>query len=175
MRSHVRISILTFVVAALVAALAPTAALGRVRRGKILCRELQGIETCGEGAKPPSPREEAKKGYRKAGGDVPFGVTDFEFNNFPKEVPIGNVKNIRVDVAPGVVTNPQVVPKCSMKDFTGEEVAANQELSLKAPVRNSTIIGKRSNSTRRVANWSENVRRIEGTVYNLEQEVGIGL
>ncbi len=169
MRFHVRISILTFVVAALVAALAPTAAQAAFGVEKFFagnCKE----ETCGEGAKPPSPGEEATKGYREAGGDVPFGVTDFVFNNF-EDVPIGNVKNIRVDVAPGVVTNPQVVPKCSMKDFTSEEVAPKSGAFFESTCPESTIIGKQ---TVRVALGLKTTAELEGTVYNLEQEVGLG-
>ena len=64
-----------------------------------------------------------------------FKVTTYEGNKetfFPEpgsgfHIPIGfpneNVKNLRADVAPGVATNPQAVPKCSAQDFKGTEVA----------------------------------------------------
>jgi hypothetical protein len=50
-------------------------------------------------------------------GSTPFsGVTDFSFNSnllFPD----GNVKDIRVDLPPGLISNPQATPKCTEAEF----------------------------------------------------------
>lgn len=50
-------------------------------------------------------------------GSHPFvGVTDFTFNN-TGGMADGNVKNIRVDLPPGLVSNPQATPKCTDAQF----------------------------------------------------------
>jgi hypothetical protein len=50
-------------------------------------------------------------------GATPFsGVTDFTFNN-TLGFPDGNVKNIRVDLPPGLISNPQATPKCTEEQF----------------------------------------------------------
>src|SRR3954449_2342109 len=50
-------------------------------------------------------------------GSTPFsGVTDFSFNN-NAGFPDGNVKDIRVDLPPGLISNPQAPPKCTEAEF----------------------------------------------------------
>ncbi len=50
-------------------------------------------------------------------GSTPFtGVTDFAFNN-TMNVPDGNVKDVRVDLPPGLISNPQATPKCTEAQF----------------------------------------------------------
>ena len=50
-------------------------------------------------------------------GATPFsGVTDFSFNN-NAGFPDGNVKDIRVDLPPGLISNPQATPKCTEAQF----------------------------------------------------------
>jgi hypothetical protein len=50
-------------------------------------------------------------------GSTPFtGVTDFTFNN-NLNIPDGNVKDIRVDLPPGLMSNPQATPKCTDAQF----------------------------------------------------------
>src|SRR5271154_4359942 len=182
MRSHVRISILAIVVAALAVALAPAAAdaaFGVERFFAGNCLE----STCGKEAKPPSESEEETKGFRPAGGKVPFGVTDFRLNTFTgvgplkATVPQGSVKELRVDVAPGVVTNPQAVAKCSQADFAAEpfEFAPGQFALTESTCPNSSIIGK--NIVETVIEVAAGVFKnytFEGLVYNLEQPVGLG-
>lgn len=46
---------------------------------------------------------------QESGGHPFVGVTDFQVNR----VPDGTVKNIRVDVPPGLISNPRAVPVCS--------------------------------------------------------------
>ena len=51
-------------------------------------------------------------------GATPFtGVTDFSFNRTLLQTPDGNVKDIRVDLPPGLVSNPQATPKCTDDQF----------------------------------------------------------
>src|SRR4051794_35172022 len=50
-------------------------------------------------------------------GSTPFsGVTDFSFNSNGL-LPDGNVKDIRVDLPPGLISNPQATPKCTEAQF----------------------------------------------------------
>ena len=94
-------------------------------------------------------------------------------------IPIGfpneNVKNLRVDVAPGVVTNPQAVPKCSAQDFKGTEVA--EGVFTGPTCAKSTVIGKNEVTT--VFETAPGSKKffdaeLTGKVYNLEQEAGQG-
>jgi hypothetical protein len=60
--------------------------------------------------------------YTQAAGHPNFGITDFEFNSktvgvFPLEAkePEGHVKNVRVDLPPGLSVDPLAVPTCERK------------------------------------------------------------
>jgi hypothetical protein len=188
MRFHVRISILTFVVAALVAALAPTAAqAGSLGVEKFFAGNCENNK-CGEGAEEPDEAKEATEGFREAGGKVPFGVTDFRLKSVevPEElngkipgqfVPDGSVQNLRVDVAPGVVTNPQAVTRCSINDFTSTQVAAGVFFESTCP--ESSVIGENFVETAVIgeeAPFTGDIvdAKLKGKVYNLEQGSGLG-
>jgi len=113
------------------------------------------VENCGE-TKNPDLAESEEKGARAAGSFVPFGVTQFHMKThviqtvpfeavapegYPTgEIPIGGVRNIRTDVAPGVVTNPQAAPMCSQAAFNSIEVA--EGIFLESACEPETIIGE---------------------------------
>jgi len=48
----------------------------------------------------------------QAGGHPAYGVTSFSLNS-TGGLPDGDLKNVRVDVPPGLIPNPEAVPKCS--------------------------------------------------------------
>jgi hypothetical protein len=51
-------------------------------------------------------------------GAHPFtGVTSFAFNTTPLGTPDGNVKDVRVDLPPGLVSNPLAIPQCPQASF----------------------------------------------------------
>jgi hypothetical protein len=51
-------------------------------------------------------------------GAHPFvGVTSFTFNNSALTGPDGHVKDIRVDLPPGLISNPQATPRCTAAQF----------------------------------------------------------
>ena len=51
-------------------------------------------------------------------GARPFtGVTDFAFNETGTGAPDGNIKDIRVDVPAGLISNPEATPKCTDAQF----------------------------------------------------------
>jgi hypothetical protein len=55
--------------------------------------------------------------YTQAAGHPDYGITDFEFAS--REAPLnasepeGNVRDVRVDLPPGLAVNPEAVPQCS--------------------------------------------------------------
>jgi hypothetical protein len=178
MRSHVRFSLLALLTGALIAVLAPAAAqaagFGVASFFASNCNKTS--EAC---KKPANPSEEKKlaeeEGYTQAAGHPPFGITDFtvatEAASPGPLKPVGVVTHIRTDVAPGVSTNPQAVPKCSLEEFGTEEYAPLPGHGLYEPPKcgPETIIG-----TNKVVVYVEGVGDIplEGTVYNLEQPNG---
>jgi hypothetical protein len=100
--------------------------------------------------------------YTQAAGHPPVGLTAFEFNSEAAGLgkkPIGSVKNIRVDLPPGLAGNPEALPKCSLPDFEKNACAADTkvgsvELTVFASLTDITI---------------------PGTVYNLQQPPGLAL
>jgi hypothetical protein len=186
MRS-VRISILTFFAAALVALAVgvPVASAAGFGFSKFFAGNCKvGFEECGKGANEGNKESAEKEGYRQAGGFVPYGVTDFKVasseipavdnGGLPGQfVPNESIKNLRVDVAPGVVTNPQAAPRCAVSDFTGTEVEAGIFTEPKCP--ESSIIGKQEVETvLEVATGIFADVPLSGNVYNLEQASGEG-
>ncbi len=49
--------------------------------------------------------------FTQAGGHPAYGITDFTMNQ-SGGLPVGDVKNVRVDVPPGLIPNPEAIPKC---------------------------------------------------------------
>src|SRR5437879_511444 len=171
MRSRARISVLGPVTAsamALAAVIAPTA------------QAAFGIEswfaaTCNAthvNCKKVAPAEEVEKaheeGYAQAGRHPPFGVTDFRVNTEAGGKPQGGpVTHIRVDVAPGLSTDPQAVPECKPEEFGTKEVA--EGVFAPPTCKPETVVGENS-----VLVYIEGLGEVslQGTVYNLEPPAG---
>jgi hypothetical protein len=174
MRMRARISFLGLVTASVViitAAIAPAAQAGF------------GIAewfaaTCNAahiGCKKAPPAEEVAKaheeGYAKAGGHPDFGITDFRVNTNGAGEPEGPpVTHIRVDVAPGLSTDPQAVPECKPEEFGTKEAAPGSGAYPPPFCKPETIIGK--NEVEVFAPPLKKVFKLTGTVYNLEPPVG---
>jgi hypothetical protein len=126
MRSCVRFSFLALLVSAIVAVAAPAAqaSFGISRFFAANCNAAG--EKCGETANPNLTETEAQ-GFTQAGGHPNFGVTDFTVKTNLSGEPEGKVSHVRTDVAPGVSTNPEAVPKCTFEQF-GAEVLPNSHL-----------------------------------------------
>ena len=138
-------------------------------------------EKCGEGAAEPTKAEvEAKKeAFRTAGGYPNFGTTDFIVKTVEIEpgvkAPVESIKNLRVDVAPGVVTNPQAVPYCSKKDFEGKLLEPEKGLYSEPACPASSVIGVNKVKTLFPIGGGKFIDApLEGKVYNLEQPNGLG-
>ncbi len=189
MRFKARVSLLALVVCALMAVLAPSAAQASFGVESFFAGNCE-VATCGAGAKDPNLKETEEKAYRQAGGHVPFGVTDFRLNSagpvgpLNAFIPEGSIKNVRVDVPAGVVTNPQAVPMCSMKDFEGHpvEFAPGKTAYTESTCPESSEIGTQTVTVLVLdeeapfskANPAPVNVQLTGTVYNLEQPYGLG-
>src|ERR1039458_8970464 len=125
--------------------------------------------------------EKTAEYFPQAAGHPPAGVTDFTIANrkqtdppYPVEalVPEGNVKRVRIDVGPGQSTNPEAVPKCSVAEFMGEEVAPGT--FTKPECAANTIIGENIVliAAEVAAGVYANVE-LEGKLYNIEQPTGL--
>jgi hypothetical protein len=138
MRSHARIALLAPLIGAIFAVSAPAAAQAAPEFGVetvVAGNCTASFEACGSETKTigpfvfsipkePSEAEAKEQGYTQAAGHPPFGITDFKVTTsgeLPNEVPLGVIKHVRTDVGPGVSTNPEAVPKCTMKQFDASE------------------------------------------------------
>jgi hypothetical protein len=152
------------------------------------------VSTCEKAAKPEEELAKAKaEGYSQAAGHPPFGVTDFKLKRveIPQLVhgqfaPEGNLKNLRVDVAPGVSTSPEAVAKCSVKAFTSTLAEPKKGLYLAPECAEvgpeSSLIGENivktvvpiENETTPPFKEGEFADvEFKGKVYNLEQTTGL--
>jgi hypothetical protein len=141
------------------------------------------VSTCNKAANPAEEKKKAEEeGYSQAAGHPPFGITDFKLNRIEASpgllVPDGKLKNLRIDVAPGVSTNPEAVAKCSVEGFTSTEVEPVKHIFLapKCPEigTENTVIGE--NNVLTVLEVSPGVFEdvpLSGKVYNLEQPTGL--
>ena len=121
--------------------------------------------------KEPTKTEAEAQGFVTAGGRVPFGVTDFKLKTtgaLPFEKPTETIKHIRTDVAPGLATNPEAVPKCNAAEFDKEALPGSHLYP--APVcASNTKVGAQQ-ATAFVPTGFDVA--LEGPVYNLEQSEG---
>ena len=151
------------------------------------------FESCGKEAEGPKTAKEAEEqGFHTAGAYVPWGVSDFVLKHeviqtepFVAIGPAeffagGSAKFIRFDAGPGVVTNPEAVPKCSIKDFVSTEVAKGLGFYFESKCPASTVIGTNTVKTVVLIPKGEPFEgkfadiEFTGKVYNLEQPVGLG-
>jgi hypothetical protein len=132
MRSRVRFLFAAPLVGALLALVAVSAPAAQASFGVekfVAANCSEKYETCGEEPgttfpKEPSLAEAKEQGYTQAAGHPAWGITAFKINTtgtFPNALPSGLVTHVRTDVAPGVSTNPEAVPQCSMEKFGEKE------------------------------------------------------
>ncbi len=140
------------------------------------------FKECGTGASEPSKETIEKEGFRTSGADVPAGITDFVLKTVEPDpvgkpgfkVPVESIKSLRTDVAPGVVTNPQIPSKCSMAEFEGTLVEPKNGLYTAPSCATSSVIGE--NLAEAVLEPAAGVfvdAPLKGVVYNLEPPMGL--
>ncbi len=187
MRSPARVSLLALLAGAVLAVPVSVAQAAPEFGAESFYAANCKVETCNKGATPAEDKAKAEaEAYGQASGHPPFGVSDFKLSRHKEEsgpltgvtVPNGNLKNLRIDVAPGVSTNPEAVAKCSVKNFTSTEVEPVKHIFL-APEcaesgKENTVIGKNEVTT--VLEVAPGVFAdvpLAGKVYNLEQPTGM--
>ncbi len=182
MRFPVRVSVSLFALllsGALLAALASSALAAPEFGLESFFASNCKVATCEAAA---TPAEEQADAYTQALGHPPFGITDFKLKRkqiqtspFPAFAPEGNLKHLRIDVVPGVSTNPEAVPKCSIADFTGTEVEPVPGVhAFTEPHCPGSEIGE--NIIKTVVEPAAGVFadvELSGKVYNLEQPNGL--
>jgi hypothetical protein len=188
MRSNARIALLAPLIGAIFAVSAP-AAQASVPFGVetlVAGNCTASFEACGTDPlsgpyafpKEPTPAEAKEQAYTQAAGHPPFGITDFKVNTegtLPNEVPAGLaegkvVKHVRTDVGPGVSTNPEAVPKCTMAQYGEKEAVPGTGFYAEPKCETATEIGV--NKVTVYAGPAGDVP-LTGKVYNLEQPVGV--
>jgi hypothetical protein len=75
--------------------------------------------TCRVDATPADPctAEDVSEFYTQAAGHPNFGITAFELNTGPFEVPEGYVKDIKVELPEGLGVNPEATEKCTVAEL----------------------------------------------------------
>ncbi len=109
-----------------------------------------------------SVQSDPGEAFTQAAGHPPVGLTAFEFNHHPSglgQEPDGAVRNVRVDLPPGLAGNPEALPKCPIAAFEHNECAADTQVG-----------------TNELTAWDGvNDLTVSGTVYNLQQPPGLAL
>ncbi|HEY7829478.1 MAG TPA: hypothetical protein VIC06_02810 [Solirubrobacteraceae bacterium] len=187
MRFPVRVSLLALLLSGALLAVSASAALAAPEFGlESFFASNCKVATCNKAATPAEEKAKAEaEAYTQAAGHPPFGVSDFKLNRkviqtvpFTTLGPVASVKSLRIDVAPGVSTNPEAVAKCSVKNFESTEVEPVKHIFL-APNcvetgAGNTIIGENHITT--VLEVAAGVFAdvpLSGKVYNLEQPSGM--
>lgn len=194
MRSHVRVSLVALLVSASVAFVVAPAAQAAVPFGvEILvagnCKAS--FEACSTDPlsgpysfpKEPTPTEAKEQAYSQAAGHPPFGITDFKVNTegtLPNEIPAGIaegkvVTHVRTDVGPGVSTNPEAVPKCTMEQFGEKEAIPGTSFYSAPACKSETEIGV-NKVTVALFNGKHEFQTdlpLTGKAYNLVQPNGV--
>ncbi|HYM45618.1 MAG TPA: hypothetical protein VES65_05590 [Solirubrobacteraceae bacterium] len=159
MRSPVRTALITSLIGALLAALAPVAhAAFGVSEANFEAGTCNVNSCTYEGVE--ANHSEA---FTQAAGHPPWGLTGFELNSkevlFGQHEPEGVLKRVRVDVPPGLAANPEALPECELSAFEKDECDSKTEVG----------------ETKLTAFVLAADAEITGTVYNLEPPPGLPL
>ena len=106
-----------------------------------------------------SPHEQF---FTQAAGHPVYGITSFKLNGKKEllgEAPIGAVKNVRVDIPPGLAADPEALPQCTPEEFETDKCSP------------TTQVGEDEATAYEAG---VNVK-ITGQVYDLEQPPGVPL
>lgn len=68
--------------------------------------------------------------FQTAGGRPPFGVTDFTFQTDGEGEPVGNAKNLRIDIPQGLAPNFPAIPTCSDAQLSAKTCPADAQIGV---------------------------------------------
>jgi hypothetical protein len=166
MTSPARISLATLVAGAVVVAVAAPTAQGAFGP------ETFEAETCvNHTCTYPSVGANPKEGFTQAAGHPPWGITQFVMNHSGTSIEGASVKRIRVDVPPGLASNPEALTKCPLAQFQSNPKGcpASSEAGtteMEAVAEPEVLPGVRVPLS---------LPSLTGTVYNLEPPTGLPL
>ncbi|WP_210494541.1 hypothetical protein [Patulibacter sp. SYSU D01012] len=103
--------------------------------------------------------------FQQAGGRPPFGITDFTFATDGNGEPIGNTKDIRVDIPQGLVPNPRAFPTCSDAQLEDEDCPVESQIGVQRLTIRGTIPLLVIGGTRRTVD-------VLVPLYNMERKPG---
>ncbi|MFZ1926050.1 MAG: hypothetical protein WAU42_07895 [Solirubrobacteraceae bacterium] len=66
--------------------------------------------------------------FTQAAGHPPLGITGFEVNTAPSGEPEGNIKDVRVDIPPGLAVNPDATEQCTKEQFESSTCPIGSEV-----------------------------------------------
>jgi hypothetical protein len=66
--------------------------------------------------------------FTQAAGHPPLGITGFEVNTAPSGEPEGSIKDVRVDIPPGLAVNPQATEQCTKEQFESSTCPVGSEV-----------------------------------------------
>jgi hypothetical protein len=66
--------------------------------------------------------------FTQAAGHPPLGITGFEVNTAPSGEPEDSIKDVRVDIPPGLAVNPQATEQCTKEQFEGSTCPIGSEV-----------------------------------------------
>jgi hypothetical protein len=66
--------------------------------------------------------------FTQAAGHPPLGITGFEVNTASSGEPEGSIKDVRVDIPPGLAVNPEATEQCTKEQFEGDTCPAGSEV-----------------------------------------------
>ena len=104
--------------------------------------------------------------FTQAAGHPPWGITKFVMKHSGSSVEGASVKRIRVDVPPGLASNPQAMPKCTIAQFN--EVPSGCSKSSEAGTTELEAVAD-------PLGVPISLPSLTGTVYNLEAPPGLPL
>jgi hypothetical protein len=77
--------------------------------------------------------------FTQAGGRPTYGITDFTFQTDANNEPVGNTKNIRVDIPAGLTPNPRAVPTCTDAQLEAYQCPAETQVGVSALTIRGTL------------------------------------
>jgi hypothetical protein len=78
--------------------------------------------------------------FQQAGGRPTFGVTDFTFATDAAGEPVGNTKEIRVDIPSGLTPNPAAFPTCTDAQLAAKSCAPDTQVGVQRLTIRGTIV-----------------------------------
>ncbi len=80
--------------------------------------------------------------FQTAGGRPPFGVTDFSFQTNGSGEPIGNAKNLRIDIPQGLAPNFPAIPTCTDEQLAAQNCPGASQIGVqRLTARGDIVVG----------------------------------